>query len=541
MLNSVSPKLEIYYPARPAALLPLSFGRVNDGRPVTSQMMLFRLPIELVQEVVAYLNTSDFRSLALVDRDCRQLARSRLFTSVVLDYSIEKRALLDKLSRHEVQSRQDNGGITENPSIGACIRSVTVAAQPWVVRDGQKTYLVENRLSKERRRSECKKNIGNYCGVYLPSIAEALRSSLPDVDQFIWKDTITVPRYMIMAIASSPIRHLGLHRVQLSPRWEYQLPPPEQQRWALRSLYLEVGLYPRKRGEWREEALSEFCTTILKAVAPTLERLSWKDRQGAKLSFGGSAIRFPRLRTLMVDTTRMPDDTVLEAFFPPDEENYVLRSVSIKVSISHEGNFLVQRGHLQGLESLRLDASNRRDPKAADAVSLFANPQLKSLTLRGYKYEQLNTRLLPLLASNFRFLTTLVIYFPQSGDIPPDTFAAIARLLSLTSLWMVAKEYHQWRYDVQQIIAVLSPLRNLTRLALSRQFPPVIFPSQELSGGYQWRMRDIVELFVKKFRGLRWIYFGHLVFKVVENELLIERGGVKYYSPERVWESPDWR
>ena len=93
-----------YYPAQSVVLPPLSFGRVNDGRPVTSQTLLFRLPIELVQEVVAYLGTADLQALALVDKDCRQLAWSRLFTNAALNYSDEKWTLLEKLSHQEVRS-----------------------------------------------------------------------------------------------------------------------------------------------------------------------------------------------------------------------------------------------------------------------------------------------------------------------------------------------------------------------------------------------------------------------------------------------------
>ena len=525
------PIIQICYPAKSAVPLPLSFGRVNDGRPVTSQTMLFRLPIELVHEVITYLDTTDLRSLALADRDCRQLARSRLFASVVLDYSDAKRALLDMLSLHEARSRRDNGGVTENPSIGACIRRVTVVKQSTEVRNRQRRYPADDCLGYQDRWAD--ETIFSPCGSYFLDIAKALRFSLPNLDEFIWEDSASLPRYMLMAIASSPIRHLGLHYVRLSPDREYQFPLLEQQKWALRSLDVKVGPHT---GSWE---LSKLCTSILEAAAPTLEKLTWRDYEEAEMSLGGSIIRFPRLRTLLIDTIRMPEGRVLESFFPSGARNCVLRSVSIKVQSSHEGGFLAQRGRIQGLESLSLHATSQSDSTTVDATFLSANPHLKSLTLCGYKPEQLTPRLLPLLASNFKFLTTLILYFAPSmisnRDLP---LTAIGLLPSLTSLWIVARPTYPWTVDVQQTITALSPLRNLTRLALAREISPLASIEQK-APGHKRRMRKIVELYAKMFGRLRWVYFEFLVHRVVENAVVTEEE-FRYYSPEGVWESPDW-
>ena len=544
LLRRVILESETFYAARPAVLPPLSFGRVNDGRPIASQALLFRLPIELVQEVVAYLDTADLRSLALVDRDCRQLARSRLFTGVVLDYTDGKWALLDKLSHHEARSRRDSGGATEGHSIGACIRRVTVAAQSIRVRDRYKALSsTDENTSKEE--SAMHDIACSYYGKYLPNIVEALRFSLPNLDELIWVDRIELPQYMLTAISSLPIRRLDLHGIQLSLDYEYQLPPPEQQRWALRSLDLGTMSYPRT--DWRDRVVNKFCLAILEAAAPTLERLSWRDYQGTKLSFGTSAIRFPKLRTLLLDTYHMPDDVVLDTFFPPDVENRVLRSVSIKVSSPHAREFLARRGHIRGLESLRLDLDTfdcPPDARTTDAVFLSANPQLKSLTLNVRRPEQLTDTLLPLLPSEFKFLTTLVVYFtPRSSghDLSrnPEPLVAISRLTTLTTLWIAGGKHYYWTSSVRAAIATLSPLRNLTRLALPRG-PRASLPILRVKDKYRERIGHFVGLYVKAFKELRWVYLEGLVYRVVGNMIVFE-GGFTYYSHERAWESPEWR
>lgn len=71
-------------------------------------------------------------SLALVNRDCRQLARSRQFASIQLDYSDSSFALITALTAAG-KERSENKGFSVSPSLGACTRRITVATHPgWV-------------------------------------------------------------------------------------------------------------------------------------------------------------------------------------------------------------------------------------------------------------------------------------------------------------------------------------------------------------------------------------------------------------------------
>lgn len=87
--------------------LPLSFDRVNPGQPPISTAPLFKLPDEILGEVIQYVPPSFLARVALANRDFRQLARSRHFASVQLDCSDISMDLVETLlaeEREEVAS-----------------------------------------------------------------------------------------------------------------------------------------------------------------------------------------------------------------------------------------------------------------------------------------------------------------------------------------------------------------------------------------------------------------------------------------------------
>lgn len=153
--------------------IPLSFDRVNEGHPFRSNASLFRLPMEILGEqtvnqvksirnlenpncsnlpdsklhcmqripidsalcsgiILQNIASSSLASFAYVNSDCRQLARSRQFASIHLQYSLSNHDLLLKLveERRQRQNKRSDGF---SPSLGACIRRITVATHPgWV-------------------------------------------------------------------------------------------------------------------------------------------------------------------------------------------------------------------------------------------------------------------------------------------------------------------------------------------------------------------------------------------------------------------------
>lgn len=96
--------------------LPLSFSEINNGFPSTSNFPLLKLlPTELANQILDYLPSGDLKALALVDKDCCQLARARLFSFMWLDCSRGCIHMLRKLKR------EHESGVTRH-TLGACVR-----------------------------------------------------------------------------------------------------------------------------------------------------------------------------------------------------------------------------------------------------------------------------------------------------------------------------------------------------------------------------------------------------------------------------------
>ena len=296
--------------------------------------------------------------------------------------------------------------------------------------------------------------------------------------------------------------------------------------------------------------MARLCKNLFEKVAPTLEKLSCYGRFLPE----DCVILFPRLRTLWLNASTMTSDQALEGFFPADTKRCALRSIAANGTFGAAGRiwkFLARRGHIPGLEVLNPTVVGFEE----QYVFLSANPQLKSLLIESSIPETLTKRFLPFLASNLKFLTSLVITL-RLDNIPSTILAEIGRILSLTSLWIAALDCGwrgKWIIDNPPSIAALSPLRNLTRLALSegnksiepevqrgkfrlahyKQISPESHRSWE--DWHNERVRKVVESYVAEVGSLRWVYMGQLVHTVVGDEVVLMEGGMKLKFPDKTW------
>jgi hypothetical protein len=103
---------------------PLAFDRVNEGRAPKSNAPLLRLPLEVLGHISDSVSRDSLAAFALVNTDCRQLARSRQFASVLLDYSDASLGLIKKLLEEGLERRESDNNLTRTPSLGGCIRRI---------------------------------------------------------------------------------------------------------------------------------------------------------------------------------------------------------------------------------------------------------------------------------------------------------------------------------------------------------------------------------------------------------------------------------
>ncbi len=125
---------------------PLAFDRVMKGTGVAAHNSpLFKISTEILTIIFSYLFTSDstLASLALVNSDCRQLARSCQFWTLKFDATPRSESILGILQRDAVERRQNRGHALS--LIFKCMHPSRRCRQHWVLEKDQRVKTAEAR------------------------------------------------------------------------------------------------------------------------------------------------------------------------------------------------------------------------------------------------------------------------------------------------------------------------------------------------------------------------------------------------------------
>ncbi|KAM0800361.1 hypothetical protein BDR22DRAFT_805996 [Usnea florida] len=423
--------------------LPLWFDRVSEWRKPVSTTKLLNIPVEVLALVVQKVPEISLASLALVNSDCRQLARSRQFASLHFDYSDRTLAIIDKL-KEEATDRSNLGGLTSKPALGPCIRRLTVATHPrWInYRHNVELREVFSAPPDKERSRRLAAAYHALFGTYYPSIQDLLsnRTVLPHVELLDWEDKITLQPSFFDAIAQSTVQHLKIYRIHVDKLFAIHVPTSQPSRsWQLRSLYLDV--LPAKSN--RELDVSCLCTSILRACAPTLQSLTWESCRGGHITTDGlgSCPRFPSLRHLRLGFLRFADVCYLSELV-----NDGLNSLDVDTnSSSASSEFFDCRGRIPALKIFVWKAFTL--PESQSLAFLRANPQISKLSIPwAQPATLLEDRILPLLAESFANLTSLGLVW-AALSIPFEAIETITKITTLQQLHLSAGNQCDWRHD----------------------------------------------------------------------------------------------
>jgi hypothetical protein len=528
---------------------PLAFDRAMEGRAPTSDSALFKLPVEVLGHILEFVDPSCLSSLALVNRDCRQLARSRQFAAVHLDYSPSSVALTHFLVS-ETNERMVNNGSTSLPSLGACIRRMTVATSQAILRQRfdipKMDYTGDDEAYMDHTKAEAPKWQVAYTAVeevYLPMVKIILchGPTLPHLEYLDWEDGVNLSTSFYHDLACSSIQHLKLYRPVIDHDFEIILPQSHVYRgWPLRTLHMEWG--------WNLRAnlplTARLSASVLRLCAPTLETLVWtnllrEDQQ----TFGPDPFpTFPCLRNLRLEgLLPLADTSVMDAF---------LKSKLVNLSIACACKFVEEAlescGRIRTLKTLAMQQPPLKFLRANTQLSKidFCYPQFSA--------EALEFEVLPSL-SKFSNLTSLRVLWPETCMLLPETgLQLVSKLQSLNQLCIGCGTdggwRRKWEVDHEEICRLLSPLQHLTKLALKgdtydsgihfsnaeryyvdtfatpddlgyAHFADVPFEEHtalfnEKAGKPYWekkhnrKMRAEAEKYMDVFPGLEWIYLG---------------------------------
>lgn len=452
--------------------LPLSFDRVNEGRPPVSSAPLFRLPVEILNLINLHVPASSLASFALVNRDCRQLARSRQFASVKLDYSDVAFEMLRLLAK-EAEERVVSKCAMRNPSLGVCIRRITVATDPgWVSRRHQisltRTFADLDEDTRDNRIAAARKV---FFETYLPCIQALLcgRIGLPHLELLDWEDRIVLSQDFFNHLASSPIQHLKLHRVSIDKEFEVEAPRAFVPGvWSLRTLQLEViwDFHSHQRGR-----TAPLCASLLRLCAPTLESLTWDGMMRSETnlqSFVTGALElpaFPCLRYLRFGELDLQDSSVLDSLI---HDGLVALEVDIENSPIHS-TFFEKRGKIPSLETFVWDSYFIEETQSL--TFLQANPQLSRLSIEGAMPTALmQEELLPLLSESFHHLSSLSLAW-KSDRISTWALKNISSLKTLQQLHLCVGDRYEgktdWAINHRSVRGYLRKLPSLKKIAFS--------------------------------------------------------------------------
>ena len=450
---------------------PLAIARVMQNHRIMSNSTLFKLPTEILELIVGYVEWSSLARLALVNRDCRQLARSRQFAGVYLDYSHTAEALLSILV-FETAERRENNGSTVLPSLGACIRRLTVSTNTDLQRQRFNTPVIPfdpygqrfHDLTKAQL-SQC--NVANRSiDIYHRLLLLVLGSSttLPNLEVLDWEDNANLPPTFFSELACSTIQHLKLYRPRISQEYDIVLPLSHAPRaWQLRTLHLDIVV------DWSlyyGVKTARLCASILRLCAPTLEALVWSNhrREDTQTFDGGGVPCFPRLRYLRLESSlNLEDPKMVDAFLHAKLSNLAIRHAAGTNLIRAA---MIQRGHIPSLSVLTIS----KPP----LEFLQCNIQLSKIdfSFQRHTIEEIEQDVLPLL-STFPNLVSLRLFWPETCVLlPEEGLRLLGKLQNLKQLCIscgvLAGWRRTWHADHEAIRKHLSPLKKLQKLVLRR-------------------------------------------------------------------------
>ncbi len=462
----------------PGLSVPLAFDRINEGRPFNSGNFIFaRLPVEITWQILKFVAQTDLARLALVNKDCRQLARSRQFSTITLDHSESSLGILNLLLQ-EAKERHLNQGKTRIPSLGACVRHIIMSTSIKELRCDrfvEPMYGVEWDEFKSRHYNDNDRNLEHtyeefFCR-YLPDVYSVLSDScvLPHLTSIDWDERYAMDQQALKAIFLSRAQHIKFHRLQVKEGCKLGI--TQEERCApIKSLYLR---FSSRASAEHNEGISPLLLEIMDLASSTLESLVWDDisfnKEKPSLSAHSldSRPRFPKLRNIRILR----------------ESKYTTSWLPIFIRTGHgspvhylEVNNCMDQGALTFYKTCILPRLNtlvwhHPDENQFDISILRNNPQVQKLMIAAYLESCfLDHVVLPSLSQSFHHLTSLSLvwwddHISQHALNIISTLSSLEQLsLAVGSLLEIDRSF--WIIDHVVLRASLASLGGLRKLAL---------------------------------------------------------------------------
>lgn len=445
---------------------PLTFDRVSGSPYISSSFPWFRLPIELIAHVVKYLDTEELAALALVDRDCLQLARSVQFATIRFSFSENSVRLIMHLCKEVIsrlESKED--GNTGHRFIGPCVRRLIVACDRRRVE--QTTNLSYGSVNKASSLAKAWE-LYQTC---LSSIEQCITSAFPNLELFRYVDLIPLRWSLLSALSQARIKHLLLDHFAIE-RGDKGNDFPDASLGALdwaSVQTLRINLVGENQN--MADTLS-IVRHLFKSIASSCSTLIVEGLQLNSIEAEFlSGIFWPQLRRLGIKHNNSLRNLSVRSFFAAGVSS--MPSLQTLWVDCIDSPTLLKLGRISSLNKLIIeDISMISRDVQLDFLS--SNSQLKFLSFTfPIKQSTILDKLLPtLVVSKFTSLTVLRLT-SASTRFSRRALTAIGLLNSLEKLWLSAGSQTGWRYDWfidhDTIQNALRHLKNLSDLAFTRE------------------------------------------------------------------------
>ena len=458
---------------------PLTLDRVMEGRPIAAQdSRLLNLPVEILSVIIRYIDMDKeaLASLALVNSDCRQLARSCQFRSVVINFSPTSSCVLGILIREAAERFRSENGLTRRPSLGACIRRIKTssdhywkeirAMKPRASEDHENNA-GENGLGGTFSIDQWRESVGNMATrmthIYDPSLILVI-STLPHLAVLEWSKGTVIDHHLLDSLATSTVKHLKLHGSLDSEHIALQIDGGAS--WPLVTLDIDIDWEFTFHYRRSSADSSSLWNSFFQACSSTLQSLKLGHRQFLRsqdkpISF---TAEFPRLRFLQIGYETKVSEPALRSLLRYEQLSTLVVDFSdpvMRESLDHIGC-------CASLETLVW--TGIRIPDMASLRALEHNTQVTAFGIHDSCSTTLLERVIPILAT---FPNLKVLSMAWDGTtIPDSSLATLSSLVSLEQLHISSGDQITWRYNWfinhDAIRANLYPLRKLKRLAITR-------------------------------------------------------------------------
>ncbi|KAI1619857.1 hypothetical protein EDD37DRAFT_613563 [Exophiala viscosa] len=419
------------------------------------------LPIEVLTRIQSFLPANELVNFALVNSDCRQIARSIWFETLVFDYDFKRLRLSE--------SRQSSA-----LNLGACIRRMVVATNGECFQSLHATeYDTLERVSGDEKEQQLQRAADYYFGSYIPSLTYIVGRCLPNLELLDWRDKLKIGPKLLQTALQSPILHLRLNGTIINQELIEafrKIEPQHTSRLQTLDIELSKGKFGHQAGHSFDlvARMSKYCNSSLR----TFRWNGVYTRLGDGEEAGESPEPLPPLlniRDLTLTSLRMRSPKDVQALLPSG-----LACKLVRLEVDSPDVYTVQ--HIDTFTEIPTLKELALTNIMGVPLSLIeANSQLDllSIIVCDDQADIMDNTLLPLLCRRFHNLRSLAIeYGSARTQVSNSALQYISQLKSLERLHLSAGERYLWRktwlVDHHAIRQCVRQLPKLKSLALSR-------------------------------------------------------------------------